>query len=236
MLEPPRTIRLPTGRVLAELLDEAQGVGLGVARGDIGEDGDGPFPVAPGDGLQGGLLIEDDERGQRDEVPVAGPDAQPRDVLGPRPLPGHELEPDVETAAARAVFPDPDAADQGVDGRGHVVDGDADVGAHGPVGRHPQLGHADAVVRVEVDDDAAGGQIGHDFLAEGHELGPIGAAHGEFDREAALGGEALLGGVLDDGPQAGDGVELPPEDGRELGLVELPFPGRDQGHDRSCPN
>src|SRR4030067_637475 len=78
--------------------------------------------------------------------------ARERDVLGTRPRPGHELEPDVEPPAPRAVFADPDAADEGVDGRGHVVDGDPDLRAPGPVGGHPQLGHADAGVRVAVGD------------------------------------------------------------------------------------
>ena len=57
----------------------------------------------------------------------------------------------------------------------------------------------------------------------------FGAADGELDREAALGGEALLGQVLDDGPDAGDGVQLAAQDGRELGLAQLPLLGRDQG-------
>ena len=92
---------------------------------------------------------------------------QPGDVLGPRPLGGQELEPDVDAAAAGAVLADPDAADQGVEGRGHVVDGDADVGGHGPVGRDPQLGHADAVVRIQVHDDAALAQLAHDLAGSG---------------------------------------------------------------------
>src|SRR4030065_578794 len=72
--------------------------GRGVARGCVGGDRNGPFPVAAGDGLKGGLLLEEDERGQGDELAVPGPDAQARDVFGPRSLPGHELEPDRKAA------------------------------------------------------------------------------------------------------------------------------------------
>ena len=78
-------------------------------------------------------------------------------------------------------------------------------------------GWPEPVVRVQVLDDPALAELVHDLLAEDDELVPVRAAHGEFDREAALGGEALLGQVLDDGPDAGDGVQLPAQDGRELG-------------------
>ena len=64
-------------QVLAQLLDQPQRLVLGVARGDVGEDGDGPLAVAAGDGLERRLLLEGDERGERDEVAVARPDAQP---------------------------------------------------------------------------------------------------------------------------------------------------------------
>ena len=170
-----------------------------------------------------GCSFDGHEGGQGDEVARPRPDLEPGDVLGPRPLGGHELQADVDAAAPGAVLADADAADEGVQGRGDVVDRDADVRGHGPVGLDPELGHAELVVGVEVDDDAALAELRHDPLALIDELVPVRAADREFDREPALGGEALLGEVLDDGPEPGDGVELAAQDGRQLGLAELPL-------------
>ncbi len=199
-----------------------------MAGGDVGVDGDRALAVAAGDGLQRRLLVVGDQGRQRHQLPGARAHLQPRQVLGPRALGGQQLDAHVEAPAAGAVLAGEHAADQGVERGGHVVDRDADVGDAGAVGRDAQLGHAQPVVGVQVDHDAAGGQLGHHLLAQGDELVPVGAAHRELHREAPLGGEARLRQVLDDGAHAGDGVQFLAQHGGELRLGEAALLGRHQ--------
>ena len=69
------------------------------------------------------------------------------------------------------------------------------------------------------------------LLAAADQLVPVGAAHRELDREAALGSEALLREVLDDSALAGVGVELLAHFGAELRLCRRPLARRHEGHE-----
>src|SRR6185436_11471395 len=60
----------------------------------------------------------------------------------------------------------------------------------------------------------------HDLVGELRELGPVAAANGHLHGEAAGGGEALLGHVLDRRAQAGDLVPATTHHVHELELVE----------------
>ena len=83
--------------------------------------------------------------------PAARAHLQAGEVLGARALLGEQASAHVDAPAAGAVLADAHAADQGVDGGGHVLDRDAEVGGAGAVGHDAQLGHAELVVGVEVD-------------------------------------------------------------------------------------
>ena len=232
-LAPPSTTRMPTGAALGELLDLGERLVLRRARGDVGEDRDRALAVAAGDRLQRRALLGRHQRRERHELARRGPHAQAREILRARALVGEQAQADVEAPPAGAVLADAHAADERVERGRDVVDRDAEVGGAGAVGDDAQLGLPELVVGVEVDHEARLRELALSLVAASlDQLVPVRAAHRELDREAALGGEALLREILDDRAQARVGVELLADIAAELGLRRLALAGRHEGDER----
>jgi len=144
-----------------------------VTRRDVGKHRDRPLPVAARDRLQGGPFLRVHDRLEGDQIARGRADPQPGDVLGTRTLLGQQAHAHVDPAAALVVFPDTNPAHRRVDRVGHVLDRHAEVGAARPVRHDAQFGHADLIVGVEVDHQAARGELPRDLVGEADQFFPV---------------------------------------------------------------
>ena len=152
-LAPLSTTRAPSGSSLPSSSTLASASSCDLPGADVAVDADARSRSWRVIACSAGALLVVTSEAAAPAAPLLRADAQARQVLGARALVGEEAHPHVDAPPAGGVLADAIAADERVDGGGHLLDGDAEVGGARAVGDDAQLGHADLVVGVDVDDE-----------------------------------------------------------------------------------
>ena len=218
------------GQVLHHRLDERHRLGLGVPRRDVAEDRDRALSVGVRNRLEHRKLDLRRHGGERDHLPARGPHVELHDVLRPLALRRQQAEDDVDAAPSGRVEPDLLAAHQRAHGVGDVRDGDAEVRGARPIGDDLELGGAELVVGVDVGRQPALRQLRPYEVRLRRQDVPVGAAHRELERIAALPREALLREILHRRAKPWNDRELFADDGAEIILRDLSILRIDQRH------